>query len=39
MEAVTSVPGETRQRAPPKRSVCYSLEDNAYMCLERQRTN
>jgi len=30
--------GEVRQRAPPKCSVCQSLEHNARTCSERQRT-
>jgi hypothetical protein len=30
--------GEVRQRAPPKCSVCQSLEHNARTCPERQRT-
>jgi hypothetical protein len=30
--------GEVRQRAPPKYSVCQSLEHNARTCPERQRT-
>jgi hypothetical protein len=30
--------GEVRQRAPPKCSVCQSLEHNARTCTERQRT-
>ena len=30
--------GEVRQRAPPKCSVCNSLEHTARTCQERQRT-
>jgi hypothetical protein len=37
-EAVASVLGERRQRAPPKCSICQSLEHNARTCPERQRT-
>ena len=35
MEAVASILGERRQRAPPKCSVCQSLEHNARTCPER----
>ena len=36
-EAVASTLGERRQRAPPKCSLCSSLEHNARTCPGRQR--
>jgi len=37
-EVVQNEASQVRQRAPPKCSVCQSLEHNARTCPERQRT-